>query len=153
MPTLIDDLAGVLKHLADRGWERPLLAGHCWGGHLVWHAATTLAGHIGGAPSIDPLGAVGDMGLPAFGAAISERMTPEARAGSDELEERWETPGLTEAESIEQTRLILPGYFADPANVDKFLAAGEAAPIGFQFDSLMRAAHGMRALLQAAALA
>jgi pimeloyl-ACP methyl ester carboxylesterase len=150
VPTLIDDLAGVLDHLSGQGWDRPLLAGHSWGGYLVWHAATTLASRIGGALAIDPMGAVGDMGLPAFGAAIMERMTPGARARSDELEERWESPGLTEAESIEQSLLHLPGYFADPANVEKFLAAGEAAPIGYQFDSLMRSARGMQPLLEAA---
>ena len=150
VPTFISDLAGVLDHLAGLGWDKPLLAGHSWGGHLVWHAATTLGDRIGGALAIDPMGAVGDMGLAAFGATVMERMAPEARARWEELEERWESPGLTEAESVEQSRLHLPGFFAVPANMDKFLAAGEAALIGYQFDSLMRSARGMQPLLEAA---
>ncbi len=149
VPTFIADLAAVLDHLAGAGWDRPLLAGHSWGGHLIWHAAATLGHRLGGALAIDPMGAVGDMGLPGFGAQIMARMTPQARARWEELEERWDSPGLTEAEALEQSRLHLPGYFADPTNMAKLLASGDAAPIGYQFESLMRSAREMQPLLEA----
>jgi proline iminopeptidase len=151
VPTFVADVGRVLDHLATLGWERPLVAGHSWGGHLAWHVAVTLPAAVGGVLAIDPMGAVGDMGLPAFGEELMRRLTPEAKARYDELEERWDSPGLTEAEALEQQGAIRPAYFADPANMDRLFAALEpVGPVAWQIEALMGSAHSLQPILEAA---
>ena len=58
--TAVADVAKVLDEL---GWERPLIAGHSWGGLLAWHVAAALGDRLGGVLTIDSMGAVGDMGM------------------------------------------------------------------------------------------
>ncbi len=120
IPTMLADIRHVLEHLAEQGWQRPLVAGHSWGGHLAWHVAATLGDLVGGVLAIDPMGAVGDMGMEGFEAELRVRTGPEALARHDQLESRWTSPGLTPEETMEQARLLLPAYFADPARADDF---------------------------------
>lgn len=148
VPTFVSDVGHVLDHLSGLGWDRPLVAGHSWGGHLAWHVALTLGAKVGGVLAIDPMGAVGDMGLPAFGATLMSRLSPEARERFEQMEQRADHPGLTEAESLERMGLILPAYFADPANAAT-MARFRAAPIAHQSAALMASAQSLQPTLEA----
>lgn len=122
VPTAVADVAAVLDHLAGIGWERPLVAGHSWGGHLAFHVAVSLADRIGGALAIDPLGVVGDMGLPAFVAELRARTDDAGRARIDELDRIEGTRPLTAEEEAEALEILWPAYFADPAHVHPYPA-------------------------------
>lgn len=150
VPTFVSDVGRVLDHLAGRGWEKPLVAGHSWGGHLAWYVALTLGDKVGGVLAIDGMGGVGDMGLPAFGAEIMRRLTPEARARIEELDERSDSPGLTEAESAEAKALALPAAFADPTNLERFPSKGAIGSIDHQQDALFASAMSLQPILEAA---
>lgn len=113
--TAVADVATVLDHLSSLGWTRPLVAGHSWGGHLAWHVAAALGDRVGGVLAIDPLGAVGDMGLPAFGAELRRRARPQDAERLDELEALEDAGQASSADHLEALRRLWPGYFADPA--------------------------------------
>src|SRR3954463_13987193 len=61
----VADIAAVLDSL---GWKTAYLMGHSWGGHLAFHAAVGIPARLAGVLAVDPLGAVGDGGVEAFGA-------------------------------------------------------------------------------------
>ena len=108
------DIVAVLDHL---GWDRAYVVGHSWGGHLAFHAAVALPDRLLGVLSVDPLGAVGDGAMAAFDAEMFAR-TPEAdRQRAKDLDEQSMRGEGTEADALEQMRLVWPAYFADPANV------------------------------------
>lgn len=120
-PTAVADVLRVLDAL---DWDRPLVAGHSWGGPLAWHVAVSLGegleDRVGGVLAIDPVGAVGDMGLPAFIDELHRRLTPESERAVAAWELIEEERPLTEAEAIEEMALLWPAYFADPARVPPF---------------------------------
>jgi pimeloyl-ACP methyl ester carboxylesterase len=147
MPTAVADIRRVLEHLAELGWRRPLVAGHSWGGHLAWHVAALLGDLVGGVLALDPMGAVGDMGMEGFEAELRRRTGDQAMARYDELEARWESPGLTVQETIEQQRIILPAYFADPARSAEL---PDDAVMCHAFDSLVASATAFQPWLEAA---
>ncbi len=149
VPTFVGDVGRVLDYVSALGWEKPLVAGHSWGGHLAWHVALTLGDKVGGVLAIDPMGAVGDMGLPGFGQHVMSRLSPEAKERFAEMEETSDFPGLTEAESLERMGLILPVYFADPANIEK-LRPYQAVPVVPQQDALFSSARSLQPTLEAA---
>jgi pimeloyl-ACP methyl ester carboxylesterase len=105
------DIEAVLDHLA---WERAYVVGHSWGGHLVFHAAVALPHRLLGALAVDPLGAVGDGAMAAFGAEMLARMPEEHRARATELDEAEMRGEGTEAEALEALGMFWPSYFADP---------------------------------------
>jgi pimeloyl-ACP methyl ester carboxylesterase len=72
----VADIAAVLDGL---GWENAYLVGHSWGGHLVFHAAFAIPDRLAGVLSVDPLGAVGDGGMEAFGAEMLASWTRRIR--------------------------------------------------------------------------
>jgi pimeloyl-ACP methyl ester carboxylesterase len=147
MPTAVADIRHVLEHLAERGWRRPLVAGHSWGGHLAWHVAALLGDLVDGVLAIDPMGAVGDMGMEGFEAELRRRTDDGALERYDELETRWESPGLTVREANEQQRIILPAYFADPARAAEL---PDEAIMCHVFDSLVASATTFQPWLEAA---
>jgi pimeloyl-ACP methyl ester carboxylesterase len=104
----IADVADVLRGL---GWQRPLLLGHSWGGHLALHVATAQHVELSGVLALDPLGAVGDGGLAAFNQALTDRASPEDRSRVEELAALPDDQA-SEADQMELLRLIWPGYFA-----------------------------------------
>lgn len=108
----VADIAAVLDGL---GWDTAYLMGHSWGGHLVFHAAVGIPGRLGGALSVDPLGAVGDGGDEAFQAKMLARI-PEAadRDRARELDEKETADELTPEEVLEAFSLYWVSYFADP---------------------------------------
>ena len=147
VPTMLGDIGHVLEHLAGRGWHRPLVAGHSWGGHLAWHVAATLGDRVGGVLAMDPMGAVGDMGTADFTETLRHRTDDTALERYDELEAAWTSPGLTSAEVIEQGRLLMPAYFADPARAADVADDWVACHV---FDSLLASAEAVQPWLVAA---
>lgn len=118
MPTAVADVVAVLDAL---GWERALVVGHSWGGHLLAHVAVAAPERLLGALAVDMLGAVGDGGEAAFEAELEAR-TPEAdwkRAA--ELDERAMRGEGSSAEAQESARLLWPAYFASPEQAPPFM--------------------------------
>jgi pimeloyl-ACP methyl ester carboxylesterase len=109
----VQDLVAVLDGL---GWDTAYLMGHSWGGHLVFHAALAIPERLDGVLSVDPLGAVGDGGMEAFGAEMAARVPEESRARAQELDEKDMAGESTPEESLEAFSLFWPSYFADPSS-------------------------------------
>jgi pimeloyl-ACP methyl ester carboxylesterase len=112
--TLAEAVADVVAVLDGLEWESAYLMGHSWGGHLVFHAAGAAPERLDGVLSVDPLGAVGDGGLEAFGAELRARVREADRTRLRELDEKEEADRLTPEESLESFSLAWPSYFADP---------------------------------------
>ncbi|MFT4263440.1 MAG: alpha/beta hydrolase [Nocardioides sp.] len=96
------DVDEVLDHL---GWTRPYVVGHSWGGYLGWKLAAYRHHRLAGVIVVDPVGAVGDKGLPEWSAAFERLVDPAlaARAAATE-------------DPKEALALYWPYYFADPAS-------------------------------------
>jgi pimeloyl-ACP methyl ester carboxylesterase len=110
----VDDVVCVLDGL---GWQRALVVGHSWGGHLALRVAATHPQRLLGALAVDPIGVVGDGGLAAFEAEVAARTPKAARERAQELDGRAMDGRATAGESLESLRLIWPAYFADPQDV------------------------------------
>lgn len=63
---------------------------------------------------VDPLGAVGDGGEADMGPIMSRRVSPEATARAQELDERVMAGEGGDEDLLESLRLIWPAYFASP---------------------------------------
>ncbi|HEX3930140.1 MAG TPA: alpha/beta hydrolase [Nocardioides sp.] len=109
----VSDIVAVLDGL---GWDTAYLMGHSWGGHLVFHAAAAIPRRIDGVLSVDPLGAVGDGGMAAFGAEMVARLPEEQQALAQALDEKEMAGEATTEESHEALSMFWPSYFADPAS-------------------------------------
>ena len=115
--TQVADVVAVLDAL---GWERPVVAGHSWGGHLLLHLLAERPQRLAGALVIDTLGGVGDGGETAFDAELMRR-TPHADvARVKHLEEEAMAGRGADADLMESMRLLWPAYFADPAAAPPF---------------------------------
>jgi pimeloyl-ACP methyl ester carboxylesterase len=107
----VADIADVLDGL---GWDTAYLMGHSWGGHLAFHTAVGIPGRLGGVLAVDPLGAVGDGGVEAFGAEMLARVPEPARDRARELDEKDTAGESTPDEDLEAFSLFWASYFADP---------------------------------------
>jgi len=107
--THVEDVRRVLDTL---GWDRCVVLGHSWGGHLVLHVALAMPERLLGVLSVDPLGAVGDGGQTEFDAQMFGRTPADVRAKAQQLDERALAGEGTEADMIEGLRLVWPAYFA-----------------------------------------
>jgi pimeloyl-ACP methyl ester carboxylesterase len=107
----VADIAAVLDGLS---WDTAYLVGHSWGGHLVFHAALGIPGRLAGVLSVDPLGAVGDGGMEAFGAEMLARVPEAARERARVLDEKDTAGEATPAEELEAFSLFWASYFANP---------------------------------------
>jgi pimeloyl-ACP methyl ester carboxylesterase len=107
----VSDIAAVLDGL---GWDSAYLMGHSWGGHLVLHAALAIPERLDGVLSVDPLGAIGDGGMAAFGAEMAARVPDASRARAEELDAKDMAGNATPEESLEALSLFWASYFADP---------------------------------------
>ena len=110
----VEDAVAILDAL---GWERALVIGHSWGGHLAMHFAVAHPERLQGLVAIDPLCAVGDGGLAEFVARLEALVPPQDRPRYDELQQMDPIPATEREESF---RMVWPFYFADPANAAPF---------------------------------
>ena len=109
--TVGDHVADARRVLDALGWDRVVVVGHSWGGHLALHVARTMPDRLRAVLAVDPLGAVGDGGEGAFGAELAAR-TPEADwQRAEELDERAMRGEATPAELRESMSLLWPAYF------------------------------------------
>ena len=110
MVRAVADVAEVMKGL---GWERSLLLGHSWGGHLALHVAVARPELLSGVVALDPVGAADDGGLGAFGEELTAHAPPERRERLDELQAVPDDEA-TVADHLEVLGIVWRGYFADP---------------------------------------
>ena len=117
-PSRIDGPFTVTDHVADAGrvldalgWDRAVLVGHSWGGHLALHAAAAAPERVAGVLAIDPLGAVGDGGGQEFETEMFRRTPEDVRARAQELDERAMRGEGSPDDALEGLRLVWPAYF------------------------------------------
>ena len=108
-------VADVVAVLDGLGWERAVVIGHSWGGHLLLHLLAAHPERVAAAMVVDPLGGVGDGGEAAFEAELNRRTPPESVERAQELDQRAMDGEGTEADALESLRLYWPAYFANPA--------------------------------------
>jgi pimeloyl-ACP methyl ester carboxylesterase len=113
--TLAEAVADITAVLDGLGWDSAYLMGHSWGGHLVFHGALEIPDRLLGVLSVDPLGAVGDGGMAAFGAEMAARVPERSRARAEELDAKDTAGTATPEESLEALSLFWPSYFAAPS--------------------------------------
>jgi proline iminopeptidase len=111
MAQAIDDVIRVLDSLQ---WERSLVLGHSWGGHLALRFAAAHPQRLRGVLAVEPIGVVGDGGTAAFEAEVMARTPGDARERARELDDRAMAGEGTIEESLEAMSLVWPAYFADP---------------------------------------
>jgi pimeloyl-ACP methyl ester carboxylesterase len=109
IPRSVADVEAVLDHL---GWDRALVVGHSWGGHLALHVALTLPHRLLGALAVDPLGGVGDGGAAAFGAELLRRVPHDRSGRARELEALDAGGTATVDQQVELLEILWPSYFA-----------------------------------------
>ncbi len=71
--TQVADVVAVLDGL---GWQKAVVAGHSWGGHLLLHLLASHPERIAAALAIDTLGGVGDGGEAEFDVELYRRTPP-----------------------------------------------------------------------------
>jgi pimeloyl-ACP methyl ester carboxylesterase len=111
IPQAIADTVAVLDAL---DWERALIVGHSWGGHLAFRVAAAHPARLLGVLAVDPLGIAGDGGMAAFEAEIGARTPASSRDRARELDERAMAGEGSPEGGLESLRLLWPSYFADP---------------------------------------
>lgn len=105
------DVEAVLDHL---GWDRALVVGHSWGGHLALHVAVALPHRVTGVLAVDPLGGVGDGGAAAFAAELVARVPDDLRGRAEQIDALDARGEATLDEQHEMLRIVWPSYFATP---------------------------------------
>lgn len=109
-----DHVADYGRLLDGLGWERAVVVGHSWGGHLALHVALALPDRVSGALIVDPLGGVGDGGAAEFESELDAR-TPEAdRQRAEELDQQALRGEGGDEDAEEALRLYWPAYFPSP---------------------------------------
>jgi pimeloyl-ACP methyl ester carboxylesterase len=114
--TLQQHVADAVAVLDARGVDRAVVLGHSWGSHLALHLAVAHPERVAGLVLVDGLGAVGDGGVTELGQEMVSRLSPESLARLMEVGERLGGPDPSDDDATEQTRLLWPAYFADPAS-------------------------------------
>jgi pimeloyl-ACP methyl ester carboxylesterase len=133
----VADVEAVLDHL---GWDRALVVGHSWGGHLAFHLAVALPHRLLGVLAVDPLGGVGDGGAAAFGAELLRRVPDDLAGRARELEALDSSGAATAADQVELLEILWPSYFATPEGAPPFPAVrlAQAASEGLWADLIER---------------
>lgn len=141
VPTAVDDVVAVLDAL---GWDRAVVVGHSWGGHLLLHLLASHPQRVAAAVPIDTLGGVGDGGLERFGAELMRRVPAEVAARVAELEARLDAGAGSQQDAEESLRLIWPGYFADPSAAPPMPVIAESVEANVEtFRSIMAELPGL----------
>lgn len=108
--TQADDVVAVLDAL---GWDRAVVLGHSWGGHLLMHLLARHPQRVEAACVVDTLGAVGDGGMAEFEAELGRRTPPEDAERAAALDQLALENKAGPEEQDESLRLVWPAYFAD----------------------------------------
>ena len=111
IPQAVADTAAVLDAL---DWQRALIVGHSWCGHLAFRVAAAHPERLLGVLGVDPLGIAGDGGMAAFGDEIMARTPRGDRERAKELDDRAMASEGSAEDALDSLRLIWPSYFADP---------------------------------------
>jgi proline iminopeptidase len=121
-PSTVEGPFTVERHVADavgvldaRGVNRAVVIGHSWGAHLALQLAVAHPERVAGLVLIDGPGVTGDGGLPEMGQALIDRLSPGGRDRLQEIAGRMPADGPTDDTATEQTAVLWPGYFANPA--------------------------------------
>jgi pimeloyl-ACP methyl ester carboxylesterase len=151
-PSTVDGPFTVEQHVADaiavldaRGVNQAVVVGHSWGAHLALELALAHPERVVGMVLIDGPGVTGDGGIAEMGQALIGRLAP---GGSDRLQEiagRMAASGPTDDAVTEQTALLWPGYFAEPATAPPWpstMRVSAAAYLGTTGSLLERLASG-----------
>jgi pimeloyl-ACP methyl ester carboxylesterase len=148
--TQVADVVAVLDGL---GWERAVVAGHSWGGHLLLHLLAEQPERVAAALVVDTLGGVGDGGEAEFDAELMRRTPAQDVARVQRLEQQAMAGHGSEADLMESLRLLWPAYFADPAAAPPFPALRFAVDAyAATFASLHDALPGLAARLAGVAV-
>jgi len=143
--TQVADAIAVLDAL---GWERAVVAGHSWGGHLLLHLLPDHPERVSAALVIDTLGGVGDGGEAEFDAEMLRRTPAQDLARVEQLEAQAMQGLGSDADLMESMRLLWPAYFADPAAAAPFsLEAFSVEAYAATFASLHDELPGLAARL------
>jgi pimeloyl-ACP methyl ester carboxylesterase len=134
--TQTDDAVAILDHV---GWDRVIVVGHSWGGHLLLHLMVRHPGRVAGACVVDPLGGVGDGGMAEFEAEMSRRMPPADRARAEALDQLALTGKASQEEQDESMRLLWPAYFPSRKSVSPYRSIPMSSEAyAATFESLLR---------------
>ncbi len=117
--TLEQHVADAAAVLDARGVARAVVVGHSFGAHFALHLALAHPDRVAGLVLVDGLGVIGDGGSADLGQELRARLLPGAAERLEQLMlEMGDTP--TDDLVTEQTALLWPGYFADPASAPPF---------------------------------
>jgi pimeloyl-ACP methyl ester carboxylesterase len=119
-PSQVDGPFTVADHCADAchvldalGWDRAVVVGHSWGGHLALHLAVAAPERVAAVLAVDPLGGVGDGGAQQFETEMFRRTPEDVRSRAQELDEMAMRGEGSEADALEGLRLVWPAYFPE----------------------------------------
>ena len=122
-PSTLEGPFDVEQHMADAiaildalCIDRVCVVGSSWGGHLAMHLVVHFPERFSGLVPVDPLGAVDDGGEADLGRILSERISPEAAARAEEIDQRAMAGEGTSELAVEGLKLVWPAYFAVPAS-------------------------------------
>lgn len=154
-PSSVDGPTSVSAHKADAvavadhlGWERPIIGGHSWGGHLTLHLVAAHPERWRSALVIDPLGAIGDGGMAEFSATLRERVPSADRPRVDELEAAEEEAGSLPVDlQHEHLGLVWPAYFPDPAHAPPMPEIAIAEGQDHMWEDMMSSLPGLQQAL------
>lgn len=107
-----DHVADIGLVLDALGWERAVLVGHSWGGHLALAAAVTVPDRLHGVLAVDTWGAVGDGGGQEFEQELMARTPPDDARRIAEIDARGERGEGTVDDALAGLQLLWPAYFA-----------------------------------------
>jgi pimeloyl-ACP methyl ester carboxylesterase len=126
LPSTVGGPYTVEAHMADAlaildlfGQEKAWAIGHSWGGHLALHLAVAHPERLYGVVCVDTLGASAKV-MPEYTERLLGKLAPEERARVEEIEKRSQAGEATEEEELEQSRIVWPAKFADPAAAPPF---------------------------------
>ena len=109
--TIADHCADACRVLDALGWDRAVVVGHSWGGHLALHLAVAAPERVAAVLAVDPLGGAGDGGWQEFEAEMFRRTPDQVRQRAQELDELAMRGEGSEADALESLRLVWPAYF------------------------------------------
>jgi proline iminopeptidase len=148
-PSAVEGPFTVEQHVADAiavldasGVDRAVVVGHSWGVHLALRLAVAYPERMAGLILIDGPGVTGSGGVAEMGQALLARLSAEGRDRLEEIAARVPADGLADDTATEQTAVLWPGYFAEPATARpwppamRVSVAANAQTLGSMFEHL-----------------